>query len=326
MAACGDEKGRGTFLEDVDGNVYIDFLSGAAAAITGYCHPKIVEAVTAQVRIATHIINAQHCSLSAVELAEKVCKLVPGPSAKRLVWGLSGSDANDGAMKIARYYDKRPRILSYIGAYHGQTYGALSLSGVFPTMKTGFGPLPDGVCHIPYPYCYRCMFGLTYPKCNLYCAKYIEETVFENLYSPEEFAAIFIECVQGDAGVVVPPDDYFKKVAEICRKHGILIADDEIQTGMGRTGRLWAAEHFNLEPDLVVMGKGLASGMGLSAVVGKSEIMEKLPAASHAFTCVANPVMVAASRATIQVLEEEKLGRKRGEGWGFHHEPPEQDE
>jgi 4-aminobutyrate aminotransferase len=298
---------RGTFLEDVDGNVYIDFLAGAAAAITGYCHPKIVEAVVNQARIATHICNAFHYSESAIELGEKVCRLVPGSFAKKVIWGMSGSDANDAALKVVRYSTRRPRILAYIGAYHGQTYGALSLSGVFPSMKAGFGSLLDSICHIPYPYCYRCPFGLTHPKCNLYCANYLEEIVFANLYAPEDIAALFIECIQGDAGVVVPPEGYFKKIAEVCRKHGILIADDEIQTGMGRTGKVLAAQHFELEPDLVVMGKGLASGMGLSAVVGRSELMATLPPASHLFTCVANPIMLAASHATIEVMEKEKL-------------------
>ena len=273
------KRGRGTFLEDVDGNVYIDFLAGGAAAVVGYCHAKIVEAVTTQVRIATHICNAFHYSESVIELAEKICKLAPGQFAKTLIWGLSGSDANDAALKVVRYYDKRPKVLAYFGAYHGQTFGALSLSAIFPSMKTGFGPLLDGIFHIPYPYCYRCSFGLTYPKCKLYCAKYIEEAVFENLFSSDEIAAIFIEPVQGDAGVVVPPEDYFKKLAEICRKHRILVVDDEIQSGMGRTGRMWAAEHFGLEPELMVLGKGLASGIGLSAVVGKAEVMGRTPAA-----------------------------------------------
>jgi len=300
------EREYGAFMEDIDGNIFIDFLSGAAAAITGYCHPKIVEAVIAQAKISTHVCDIYHYSKTAIELAEEVCRLTPGSFPKRLIWGLAGSDANDGALKTVRYYTKRPRVLTYIGSYHGQTYGALSLSGVFPNMKKGFGPLIEGIFHVPFAYCYRCEFGLRYPKCNLYCAKYIEEVIFENLFSPEETAAIFIEPIQGDAGIVVPPIDYFGKVMEICRKHKILFVADEVQTGWGRTGKLWGVEHFNIHPDVMVLGKGLASGIGLSAVVGKAEIMT-MPPGSHAMTPAANPIIVAASRATLAVLKEEKL-------------------
>lgn len=194
------DKQYGTFMEDVDGNVFIDFLAGAAAAITGYCHPKIVEAITTQVKATTHVSEVYHYSRNMIELAEEICKLAPGSFPKKVIWGLSGSEANDGALKVVRYHTRRPRVLTYIGSYHGQTYGALSLSGVFPNMKKGFGPIVEGVLHIPFAYCYRCLFGLKYPKCNLYCAKYIEEIVFENLFSSEEIAAMFIEPVQGDAG------------------------------------------------------------------------------------------------------------------------------
>ncbi|KPV63895.1 MAG: Glutamate-1-semialdehyde 2,1-aminomutase [Candidatus Bathyarchaeota archaeon BA1] len=300
------EREYGTFMEDIDGNVFIDFLSGAAAAITGYCHPKIVEAVTAQVRVATHICDIYHYSKTIIELAEEICRLTPGSFPKKVIWGLAGSDANDGALKVVRYHTKRPRVLAYLGSYHGQTYGALSLSGVFPNMKRGFGPIVQDIFHVPFAYCYRCQFGLRYPKCNLYCARYIEEIVFENLFSPEEIAAIFTEPIQGDAGIVVPPPDYFSRVMEMCRKHGILFVADEVQTGWGRTGKLWGAEHFNIQPDVMILGKGLASGIGLAAVVGKAEIMT-MPPGSHALTPAANPIMVAASHATLTVLEEEKL-------------------
>ena len=300
------EREYGTFMEDIDGNVFIDFLSGAAAAITGYCHPKIVDAVAAQVKVATHICDIYHYSKTLIELAEEICKLTPGSLPKKVIWGLAGSDANDGALKLVRYYTKRPKVLTYLGSYHGQTYGALSLSGVFPNMKKGFGPIVEGILHIPFAYCYRCQFGLRHPKCNLYCAKYIEEIVFENLFSPEEIAAIFIEPIQGDAGVVVPPMDYFGKVMEICKKHEILFVADEVQTGWGRTGNLWGVEHFDVQPDVMILGKGLASGIGLAAVVGRAEIMT-MPPGSHALTPAANPIMVAASRATLEVLREEKL-------------------
>jgi len=300
------EKEYGAFMEDVDGNVFIDFLSGAAAAITGYCHPKIVEAVTAQSKVATHICDIYHFSKTIIELAEEICRITPGSFPKSLIWGLAGSDANDGALKVVRYHTKRPRVLAYLGSYHGQTYGALSLSGVFPNMKRGFGPIVEGIFHVPFAYCYRCQFGLKYPKCNLYCAKYIEEIVFENLFSPEEIAAIFTEPLQGDAGIVVPPPDYFSKVMEICKKHGILFVADEVQTGWGRTGKFWGVEHFNVEPDVMVLGKGLASGIGLAAIVGKAEIMT-MPPGSHAITPAANPIIVAASRATLEILREERL-------------------
>jgi len=300
------EKGYRAFLEDVDGNIFIDFLSGAAAAITGYCHPKIVEEISAQLDIATHICDIYHYSKTIIELAEKICRIAPGAFPKKIMWGMAGSDANDGALKVVRYHTKRPRVIAYIGAYHGQTYGALSLSGVFPNMKKNFGPIVDGVIHVPFAYCYRCRFGLKYPKCNLYCAKYIEDVVFENLFSPEEIAAIFIEPIQGDAGIIVPPPDYFGEIERICKKYGILLVADEVQTGLGRTGKLWGTQHFDIQPDVMVLGKGLASGMGLSAVVGKSDVMN-MPPGSHALTPAANPIAVAASYATLKVLEEEKL-------------------
>ncbi len=300
------EKEYGTFMEDVDGNVFIDFLSGAAAAITGYCHPKIGEAVATQVKDATHICDMYHYSKNVIELAEEICRLTPGSFPKKLIWGLSGSDANDGALKVVRHHTRRSRVLSFIGSYHGQTYGALSLSGVFPDMKRGFGPIVEGIFHVPFAYCYRCQFGLKHPKCNFHCVNYIEDTVFENLVSPKEVAALFVEPIQGDAGIVVPPPNYFGRLMEMCRSHGILFVADEVQTGWGRTGKPWGLDHFDVQPDVTVLGKGLASGIGLAAIVGRADIMT-MPPGSHAMTPAANPIVVAASRATLEVIKEERL-------------------
>jgi 4-aminobutyrate aminotransferase len=209
----------------------------------------------------------------------------------------------EAAFKLARYHTRRPRALAYISAFHGRTMGALSLTASKAVQREGFAPLVPGVTHVPYPYCYRCPFGQAYPRCDLYCAHYIEETVFKSYCPPQEVAALFGEPIQGEGGYVVPPPGYWQRIRELCDKHGILLVMDEIQSGLGRTGQMFAIEHWDTEPDIIALAKGIASGMPLGAIVAREQVMN-WPPGSHGTTFGGNPVCCAAALATLDVIED----------------------
>jgi 4-aminobutyrate aminotransferase len=215
----------------------------------------------------------------------------------------SGAESVEAAFKLARYHTRRPRMLAYISAFHGRTMGALSLTASKAVQRKGFAPLVPGVTHVPYPYCYRCPFGRSYPSCDLYCASYIEEVVLKSFCPASEVAALFAEPIQGEGGYVVPPPGYWQRIREMCDRHGILLAMDEIQSGMGRTGKMFAIEHWDTEPDVVALAKGIASGMPLGAIVAREAIMD-WPPGSHGTTFGGNPVCCAAALATLDVIED----------------------
>lgn len=299
-------KAEGTKIWDLDGNEYIDFLCGAATTNIGHRHPKVVEAIKKQCDQFIHNTLAYTYYEKAVELAERLVEITPGKFAKKVSYGLSGSDCNDGAIKLARSYTGRTKIVSFLKSYHGTTYGALSLSAITLRMRRRLGPFLPEIYHVPYPDCYRCIFNLEYPDCGLYCLGFIEE-LFDAVIPPEEIAAMIIEPIQGDAGVVVPPDDYLPKLKKLCENHGILFAAEEVQTGFCRTGKWFAVNHWNVEPDIMILGKAIASGMPLSALVAKREIMESWEAPAHLFTTEGNPLSCAAAIATIDVMKEGRL-------------------
>lgn len=300
------KRGQGATFIDVDDKSYVDLFSSAAVLNTGHAHPAIVRAITDQVAEYIHFSTDYMYSEPQVLLAEALVRITPGTYAKKVCFGHSGSDAIDGAIKLARAYTRRPTIISYIGAYHGSTYGAITASGISLNMRRAIGPLLPDFQHMPYPDCYRCPMGKDRASCHLDCFAYLEMAL-RTFIPPEETAAILMEPIAGDIGFIEPPQEYMDALQSLCRQHGILLIVDEVQQGMGRTGKWFSFEHFGLEPDLIVMGKALGSGLPISAVVARSEIVDALPEPAHLFTLQGNAVCSRAALATIEVIEGEGL-------------------
>lgn len=298
------KKGKGVTFEDLDGNKYIDFFSSAAVLNTGHAHPKVVKAIKEQAEDYIHFTSDCLYTEPQVELAEMLVKVTPGNYEKRIIFGLSGSDANDGAIKLARSYTGRTKIISYIGAYHGATYGAISLTAINTDMRKKIGPLLGEIYHMPYPNCYRCAFGLK-NACSLECLEFMKYAL-KTYIPPEEVAAIIIEPILGDLGFIVPPQKYMNELHNLCKEHGILFIVDEVQQGFGRTGKWFSIEHFGIIPDIILMGKSIASGLPLSAIEAKKEIIDSLEM-SHIFTLQGNAICASAAIATIKVIKEENL-------------------
>lgn len=306
------KSGSGAIMKDVDGNEYIDMLSSAAALNTGQAHPKVVDAIIKQVKEFIHYTPAYVYHEALVKLAKELTEITPGNFSKKVAFGLSGSDSNDGMIKFARAYTGRSKIISFVGSYHGSTYGSISLSAISLNMRRKIGPLLPDIDHINYPDCYRCKFDKKEDCCKLECLEELEDK-FRNYLPPEEVAAIVMEPIAGDGGLIVPPKKYVHALYNLCKKNGILFVVDEIQQGFGRTGKWFAIENFDVEPDIIVMGKSIASGMPMSAIVARSEIMESLDAPAHVFTTMANPVSCSAALATISVIKEEELMKRSKE-------------
>jgi len=297
------DYGRGAEVWDVDGNRFVDFSAGIAVTATGHCHPEVVQAIKEQAEKFIHMSGTDFYYPAQIELAEKLNAIVPIEEETQVFFTNSGTEAVEAAFKLARYVTRRPRMLAFIGAFHGRTMGSLSLTASKAVHREGFAPLVPGVTHLPYGYCYRCPFNLEYPACDIACVNYIEEAVFKRYVPPEEVAAIFVEPIQGEGGYIVPPPEFFPRLRELTEKHGILFVVDEIQSGMGRTGRMFAIEHWGVEPDMVCIAKGIASGMPIGAMVARKSLMIWPPGA-HATTFGGNPVCCAAALATIRLVEE----------------------
>src|SRR5580704_8067229 len=297
-------RGEGCIIEDVDGNRFLDFNAGIAVVATGHCHPRVVEAIQRQAARLIHMSCTDFYYEGMVALAEKLAALAPGGVERRVSFGNSGAEAMEGAIKLARYATGREKIIAFYGSFHGRTMGALSLTARKAVQRAGFGPLVPGVAHAPYPYCYRCPFGKQPDSCAVECVKFIEDTLLRTVSPPGETAAIALEPVQGEGGYIVPPQKFFDELARVAKQHGILLIFDEVLSGMGRTGKMWAAEHFDAVPDIFAVAKGIASGMPLGATVARRELMTWPPGA-HASTFGGNPVACAAALATIALLEEE---------------------
>jgi 4-aminobutyrate aminotransferase len=300
------DRAEGAIVTDVDGNRFLDFNAGIAVAAAGHCHPRVVRAIQEQAERLIHMSGTDFYYENMVQLAESLARLAPGGRARRVYFGNSGTEAVEAALKLARYHSGRDKFIAFFGCFHGRTMGSLALTSRRPVQRAGFGPFMPGVHHVPYPYCYRCPYGKTPDGCGVECARAIEEQLFKTILPAKETAAIVIEPVQGEAGYIVPPRKFFDELAEIARRHGILLVFDEVQSGMGRTGKMWAAEHFDANPDILAVAKGIASGMPLSAMIASAEIMD-WPPGSHASTFGGNPVSVAASIATIELLENELI-------------------
>ena len=298
------ERGEGAIVTDVDGNRFLDFNAGIAVVATGHCHPHVVKAIQDQAAHLIHMSGTDFYYENMVALAEKLAAIAPGGTARRVYFGNSGTEAMEAAIKLARYYTGRRRFIAFTGAFHGRTVGALSLTASKSVQRRGFGPLMPDVHHVPYAYCYRCAYGETPDTCAVECATAIEDRVLKTIAPADEVAAIVLEPVQGEGGYIVPPPRFLHELERIARKHGMLLVFDEVQSGMGRTGKMWAADHFGVAPDILAIAKGIASGMPLGATVARAEIMTWPPGA-QASTFGGNPVAVAAALATIELLEQE---------------------
>jgi len=301
-------SGRGIVITDVDGNEFYDFSAGIAVTSTGHCHPEVVAAIQKQAAELIHMSGTDFYYESLITLAERLSKIAPMAGPHKFYYGNSGAEAIECALKLARYHTKRPNIIAFFGAFHGRTMGALSLTASKPQQRRRFSPLMPGVTHVPYPDLYRGRKDAIQDSdaFALNCARFIEEKLFKTTLPPEEVAAIFIEPVQGEGGYVVAPTIFMQELRRICDRHGILLVLDEVQSGVGRTGKWWAVEHTGVEPDMVCMAKGLASGMPLGITMTRSEIMDWVPG-SHASTFGGNPVCIAAALATLDVIEKEHL-------------------
>jgi 4-aminobutyrate aminotransferase len=307
------KRGRGAMVEDVDGNTFLDFAAGIAVVATGHCHPKVVAAIQAQAAELIHMSGTDFYYPSLVELAEKLGSIAPGKSAKRVYFGNSGTEAIEAALKLARYHTRRDKVIAFYGCFHGRTMGALSLTASKAVQRKGFGALLSGVIHMPYPNIYRGSHGIHPETATADCLSFLQNEIFKRLADPEEVAAIVIEPIQGEGGYTPAPVEFLQELRKICSKHGILLVMDEVQSGMGRTGKWWACEYADVEPDIICTAKGIASGMPLSAMIARAEVMDWKPGA-HASTFGGNPVCIAASFATIDLLEREYMANARKMG------------
>ncbi len=298
------KRGHGAIVEDVDGNEFLDFSSGIAVTSTGHCHPEVVAAIQKQAGELIHMSGTDFYYESMITLADRLSKIAPMKGPHRVYYGNSGAEAVECALKLARYHTKRQHIIAFYGAFHGRTMGALSLTASKPQQHRRFSPLMPGVTHIPYPNLYRRPAGTDGDEYAISIARFLEEKVFATDIAPEEVAAIFVEPIQGEGGYLPAPPAFMRELRRICDRHGILLVCDEVQSGCGRTGKWWAVQHTGVEPDMITIAKGIASGMPLSVCLTRAEIMDWVPG-SHASTFGGNPVAIAAALATLDVLERE---------------------
>ncbi len=310
-------KGLGLAAEDVDGNVFLDFTAGIAVNATGYCHPDIVKAIKDGAEHFQHMSGTDFYYREQSELAKTLAEHTFGGVARRVFFSNSGTESNECAIKLARWYTKRQYILSFRGSFHGRTYGSMSIGCSKAIHRNHFAPLPAGVIHGNYPYPYRADPHLKSDEAVAEdCLSYIENIVFKKEILPEEVAGIIVEPVQGEGGYVVPPQNWLKGLRRICDKHGILLIYDEVQSGMGRTGKFFAHEHWGVIGDIITTAKGIASGLPLGAVIAKKEIMS-WPPGSHASTFGGNPIACRAAMATIKLLDDSLIDNAREVGAYF---------
>jgi 4-aminobutyrate aminotransferase len=307
------KRGRGAVVEDVDGNTFLDFAAGIAVCSTGHCHPKVVEAIQKQAAELIHMSGTDFYYESMPQLAERLVATMPGAERKRVFFGNSGTEAVEGAIKLARYATKRDKLIAFYGCFHGRTMGSLSLTASKSSQRKGFGSLLSGVEHIHYPNAYRCAHGHGPQTCGAEILEMLENDMFKRLFDPEDVAGIIIEPIQGEGGYIPAPKFFLQELQRICRKHGIMLILDEVQSGMGRTGKWWAYEHAGIEPDIITTAKGIASGMPLSAFIAKESVMKWGPGA-HGSTFGGNPVAIAAALATMDLLESQYIENARRMG------------
>jgi 4-aminobutyrate aminotransferase len=295
-------RGYGAIVEDPDGNAFLDFCAGIAVCSTGHCHPKVVEAIQKQAAELIHIAGTDFYHHHMPMLAERLVATMPKSHNWKVFFGNSGTEAVEGAIKLARYATKRDKLIAFYGCFHGRTMGSLSLTASKNTQRKNFGTLLGGVEHIPYPYAYRCAQGHTNETCGAEIIELLEQQIFKRLFAPEEVAAIIVEPIQGEGGFIPAPLFFLQELQKVCNKHGIMLILDEVQSGVGRTGKMWAYDHAGITPDIVLTAKGIASGMPISAFIAKESVMQWKPG-SHGTTYGGNPVCVASAMATLDLVQ-----------------------
>ena len=323
------QRAHGALIHDVNNREFIDFAGGIGVMNVGHSHPKVVAAIQDQAAKYTHTCFHVVMYEPYIELADLLCGLTPGAFPKMAIFANSGAEAVENAVKVARHYTKRPAVIAFEHAFHGRTLLGMSLTSKITPYKQGFGPFAPEIYRMPYPYCYRCSFGLKYPDCGLACADYLNE-FFAGYVAADSVAALIIEPVAGEGGFITPPPEYFPRIMDICHQHGIVFIADEIQSGLARTGKMFAMEHWGVQPDLMTIAKSLAAGMPLSAVVGRKEIMDAPMVGGLGGTYGGNPVCCRAALAVLEVIEEENLlhrseslgrvVRQRFEAWQLEYE------
>ncbi len=299
-------RGDGAIVTDPDGNAFLDFAAGIAVCATGHSHPAVVKAMHEQAGKFLHMSGTDFYYEIQVALAERLAGLAPIEGNKKVFFTNSGTEAVEAAFKLARYHTRRTQMIAFLGAFHGRTMGSLSLTASKVVQKRGFYPLVPSVIHVPYAYCYRCRYNLVYGSCDIACLKFLSDLIFTKTVDPENVAAVFVEPIQGEGGYLVPPKEFLQGLRELCSAHGILLVADEVQSGMGRTGKMFASEHFELMPDIICMAKGIASGMPLGAIIASENTMN-WEYGSHATTFGGNPVCCAAALKTLDLVESQLM-------------------
>ena len=299
-------SGEGAYVTDVDGNVFLDFCAGIAVTSTGHSHREVVKAISEQGQKFIHMSGTDFYYDVQSRLAEKLSDLAPGKENKKVFFSNSGAEAIECALKLARYHTRRKQFIAFFGSFHGRTYGALSLTSSKPVQKENFFPFVPGVTHIPYPNIYRASRGMSENEVGDRCLDYLKNTVFKTLVPVHEVAAVFMEPVQGEGGYVIPPKKFMKDLVALCKENGILFVADEVQAGMGRTGKMFASSHFGVEPDIICLAKGIASGLPLGATIARESVMDWKPG-SHASTFGGNPISCAAALTTLDLLEKKYI-------------------
>jgi 4-aminobutyrate aminotransferase len=297
------ERASGSLVEDVDGNVFLDCAAGIAVNATGHSHPDVVAAIVEQAGRFLHMSGTDFYYEPQVRLAEELAAIAPFDGAAKSFFGNSGTEAVEASIKLARYATGRPNIIAFFGGFHGRTLGSLALTASKTVQRRGFEPFMPGVFHAPYADCYHCPLGFKPDTCAAECLDFVENQLFAQLVSPDDVAAVIVEPIQGEGGYVIAPDQFLQRLRELTAKHGILLIADEVQSGMGRTGQMFAIEHARVQPDVVAIAKGIASGMPLGVSTARASLMTWPPGA-HASTFGGNPVSCAAALVTIRLLKE----------------------
>jgi len=300
------ESAKDCVVKDVDGNEYIDLNAGIACMNVGHNHPRVVEAIKSQCDRFLHYSNTDFYYKEVISLAEKLSGIAPGEFQKKTYFGNSGTESVEAAIKLARWHMRKQMFIGFISGFHGRTMGSLAFTASKPMQRRYFSPFMPGTTQVPYPYCYRCPFKLEKPGCNYWCADFIEEQVLQKYMPPEDVAAILFEPIQGEGGYVVPPPEFFAKLRKIADNYDLLLIDDEVQSGIGRTGKWFAIEHWNVEPDIICCSKALASGLPIGATIAKSNVMD-WTGGSHASTFGGNPLACAAAIVVLDTIKEEQL-------------------
>ncbi len=299
-------KTDGVWVEDLDGNIFLDLGSGIAVANVGHRHPHVVKSIKEQVDKCDHVNSCDYYTVPQVELAEELFKITPGQFKKRIFFTNSGTEAVECGIKVAKWHTKRYYFIGFIGGFHGRTIGSLSFTTTGISPRRYYAPMMPCVVHVPYAYCYRCTFKQSYPECGLYCLDFLEDVVFKKIVNPAETAGILVEPIQGAEGYIVPPKEFLPRLARICKENGIILIDDEVQTGFARTGKMWACDHWKIEPEIMCISKAMAGGLPCGACITKSKTMDWTPT-SHENTLGGNPIVMAAALSVLKIIRKERL-------------------